>query len=172
VREQAHHQRALEAYYGLGPGRSLAEVAKRVEASEASLKLWSRTFGWAARVEERDAAVATTVEEKATRVEVDRRTRNRKILEAGIIRGARAIADGEVKPTLQAIEGLIRLDEQLASQAAGDDAARELRSKAPEELRALLCDRAPGGGRVGGAGSRPGGPRGGPEAPPIGIGPG
>lgn len=138
MKESAQHQKAFEVYYGMGPQRSLAGVAARLNVSVGSVKLWSSSFGWSQRIAERDQALAAAVEQKSTRAEMDRTTRNRRIVEASLLRGARAVADGEVKPTFADLAKLIQLDTSLAE--AGDPRdvlERQLRSMPPEELRAL-----------------------------------
>lgn len=135
MKEAAHHQRAFEAFYAMGQGRSLAALASQLNVSQASVKLWSRTFGWTQRIAERDAALASAVEEKTIHVAVDRRTRNRKIIEAGIVRAARAVANGDVKPSYADLEKFIRLEDQLEAQGGPRDG--DLRSKSVEELHAM-----------------------------------
>lgn len=138
MNETPRHQRAFETFFGLGTQRTLGALAELEGISLASAKLWSRTFNWAGRVAERDAALAAAVEEKTARVSIDRHTRNRKILEAGILRGARAVADGEVKPSLADIARFMTLEAELAAAPDTREALeRELRAKTPEELRAV-----------------------------------
>jgi hypothetical protein len=117
VKEAAHHRRAFEVFYSMGAKRSLAALAKRLNVSHASVKLWSRTFGWTQRIAERDESVAALVEKKATRSEVDRRSRNKQIVEAGIITAGRAIAEGKMTPTLSDLDRMIRLDLFLQGEA-------------------------------------------------------
>jgi hypothetical protein len=124
----------------MGQNRSLPALAKRLNVSHAATKLWSRTFGWAARIEERDKAVAHLVEQKTVKQEVDRRTRNKQIVQAGIVAAARAIAEGRVHPTLADLDRLIRLENFLEGEA---DSRHELipvdlRAKTTEELREML----------------------------------
>jgi hypothetical protein len=110
VRETAKHQRAFEVYFSLGPNRSLSMVASKLGVSVAAVKKWSREFGWQQRVADRDMAVSGLVRERVTKVEVDRRSRNRQIVQAGIIATARAIAEGRIKPTLADLDRMIRLE--------------------------------------------------------------
>ena len=138
MKETPQHQKAFEVYYGQGPQRTLAALAAQVGASVASVKLWSRTFGWAARIAERDAALASAVEEKVTRVGLDRRTRNRKILEATIVRGSRAALDSGATPTFGDLVRLMTAEAELAEGPdPGEALERELRGMTPDELRAV-----------------------------------
>jgi hypothetical protein len=130
MKESARHVRAFEAFYAMGQGRTLRALARKLNVSHSSVKLWSRTFGWAARIEERDAAVAHIVEEKTRKVEVDRRTRNRRIVEAAIIAAARAIAEGRVRPTLADLDRMVRLESFVEGEAASS----------PDAVMPDLCD--------------------------------
>jgi hypothetical protein len=140
MKEAAHHRRAFEAYYAMGEKRTLPAVAKKLNVSHASVKLWSRSFGWGTRVAERDDSVADLVERKATKTEVDRHTRNRQIVQAGIIATARAIAEGRITPTLADLDRLVRLEGFLAGEADSRQEVieRELAGKTTAELKAML----------------------------------
>jgi hypothetical protein len=141
LKETERHQRSFEVYWGLGPQRSLRAAALKIGVSEAAVKSWSKAFSWGQRVADREDAVSGLVRERTTRTEVDRRARNRQIVQAGIIATARAIADGVVRPTMGDLDRLVRLEEFVE----GKPEAREevgpygdLGSKSLDELRALL----------------------------------
>jgi hypothetical protein len=89
---------------------SLSISSRSYGVSDAAVKTWSKAFSWQRRFEEREASVAHAVEQKTVRAEVDRRSRNQRITEAGIVAVARAIADGRIKPTLADLDRLVRLE--------------------------------------------------------------
>ncbi|GJM43213.1 MAG: hypothetical protein DHS20C21_00550 [Gemmatimonadota bacterium] len=140
MKETTKHQRAFEAYYGLGPDRSLPALAAEFGASVAAVKKWSGAFSWQRRVAERDQAVGGLVRERATKAEVDRRSQNRRIIEAGIISVARAIADGRVSPSLSDLDRLVRLQCFVEGEADSrqEIVQRDLAGKSLPELRAML----------------------------------
>ena len=140
MKETARHQKAFETYYGLGAERSLQVVAAKVGASVAAVKKWSGAFGWQARVAEREQAVNGLVRERATKAEVDRRARNRQIVEAAIISAARAIADGRVSPSLADLDRMVRLEAFVEGEpdSRQEIIQRDLQGKSVAELKALL----------------------------------
>jgi hypothetical protein len=127
-------------YYSLGQVRSLIAVAAKLGVSATSVKTWSRAFSWQKRIDERDAAVAHVVEKKSVHAEVDRRMRNKKIVEAGIIAAARAIADGHVKPTLADLDRMLRLEAFLEGEpdSRQEVVERDLRGKTTAELLEMV----------------------------------
>ena len=75
---------AFEAYYALGPHRSLAKLVQRwsevvPEAKKrpclSTLKNWSKRFNWQERISIKDHAVAAGIERKTTRAAIDRKAR-------------------------------------------------------------------------------------------------
>ncbi len=67
MKESSRARRAFEDYYNLGPGRSLAALARRYQKQTkarpptrqmSQLKKWSTELGWQARVAARDAELA------------------------------------------------------------------------------------------------------------------
>ncbi|GJM43878.1 MAG: hypothetical protein DHS20C21_07200 [Gemmatimonadota bacterium] len=140
MKETANHQRAFEAYYSLGASRTLTAAAAKLGVSVASLKKWSGAFSWQTRIAERDAAVSGIVRERTTEREVTRQERNRKIVEAGIIATARAIADGRIRPSLSDLDRLMRLEAFLEGEVESrhEIVARDLRDKSTAELREIL----------------------------------
>jgi hypothetical protein len=137
VKETEKHQRAFEVYYSLGPSRSLPIVAKRVGASVGAVKKWSRVFNWKQRVEDREAAVSGIVRERVTTGEVDRRSRNLKIVKAGIVATARAIADGKIKPSLADLERMMRLEAEVELEQHRGEPGGEFHRMSLEEVLAV-----------------------------------
>jgi hypothetical protein len=113
VNEQEHHKKAFEFYYGLGEGRSYKQVAEEHGVSLGAVKLWGRSFGWKRRVRERDGEIARALADQSLKDGVERSSRNRKIIEMGLVRVAQAIAEGKVKVTMADLDRLIRLEEFL-----------------------------------------------------------
>jgi transposase len=140
MRETARHHRAFETYYALGVGRTLPAVAEKLGVSVATVKRWSAAFSWQGRVLERDEAVAGIVERKATRAEVDRRTRNRQLVQAALITATWQITEGKVRATLGDLDRLIRLESFLEGEpdSRQEVIERDLRGKSTEELRAMV----------------------------------
>jgi hypothetical protein len=84
--------------------------------------------------------VAGIVERKATRTEVDRRTRNRQLVQAALITATRQITEGKVRATLADLDRLIRLESFLEGEpdSRQEVIERDLRGKTTEELRAMV----------------------------------
>jgi hypothetical protein len=134
VKETEKHQRAFEVYFALGQNRSLEIVARKVGASVGAVKKWSRVFNWQQRVEDREAAVSGIVRERVTSGEVDRRSRNLKIVKAGIVATARAIADGKIKPSLADLERMMRLEAEVELEQHRGEPGADLRGMSDEEV--------------------------------------
>ena len=113
MREQEHHKKAFEFYYGLGEGRNYSKVAEKFGVSLGAVKAWGRNFGWKRRVGERDGEVARALADQNLKDGVERMARNRKLVEMGLVRVAQAIAEGKVKVTVADLDRLIRLEEFL-----------------------------------------------------------
>jgi len=111
--EQEHQKRAFEVYYAQGGKRSHEKVARESGVSIASVKAWSRSFGWAKRVAERDAAVARQVADQTLKADVDELSRNKKIVQMAMVKLAKAIANGQIKMQLGDLDRLIRLQSYL-----------------------------------------------------------
>ena len=141
MKETARHQTAFEAYFALGPKRSLRAVARRLDVSQAAVKKWSQVLLVAAthrrpRGSRRHDRAGTNDE----RMRWTARRATGKVVQAGIIATARAIAEGTIKPTLSDLDRLIRLEEFLEGRADSrqEIIERDLRSKSTAELRAML----------------------------------
>jgi len=107
--EQEHQKRAFEQYYAQGGKRSHEKVASELGVSAATVKLWSRSFGWAKRVAERDATVARQVADQTLRSGVDELGRNKKIVQMALIKVAKAINSDKVRVQVGDLDRLIRL---------------------------------------------------------------
>ena len=125
MKEQAHHIKAFEYYYSLGESRSLEQVAEELKVSLASVKLWSSSFGWLQRVQEREAEVARTLASKAISEAMANRARNKQLIRMALLQLAKALADGKIKMNLLDLVKLIQLeellDEKICEQLQQDD---------------------------------------------------
>jgi hypothetical protein len=88
-------------------------VAKQLDVSPCTVKLWSRSFGWRERIAERETAPARRLADRTRKSEVNEAERNRKIVEMAIVRLAKAIAEGTVCMGLGDLERLIRLQQPV-----------------------------------------------------------
>ncbi len=50
VKEQPHHEKAFEYYYGLGEKRSYEKVAKEFKVSPSTVKLLGKSLRWQERL--------------------------------------------------------------------------------------------------------------------------
>jgi hypothetical protein len=78
---------AANAYFTLGPARSIAEVARELGKSEALLGRWSRAYRWVERAGQWDDHAASLERE---RNEVERREARRRMLDTHARLGQRA----------------------------------------------------------------------------------
>ena len=120
MKEQDHHKKAFEFYYGLGEGRSYKLVAEEFRVSLATVKVWGKAFGWKERIGGRDADAARTMADQSLKSTTEKIARNRKIVEMGLMQVAKAIAEGKVKPTISDLDRLIRLEEFLRGRRESD----------------------------------------------------
>ena len=110
VKEQPHHLRAFEHYYGLGEQRCYERVSTEFAVASSTVKLWARSFGWQERVRERDLEIARDVADRTASGEVDRRSRSLQIVHMAMVQLAKAIAEGDIRMTLADLDKLIRLE--------------------------------------------------------------
>ena len=129
--EKEHQKRAFECYYALGVKRSYKRVAQEMGVSVSAVKLWSRSFGWLQRVQERDADVARQVADRAIQSNTETLGRNQKIVQLALIKLAKAIADGKVRMQLGDLERLVRLQAFLS----------EAEQRAETRARTIPADR-------------------------------
>jgi hypothetical protein len=140
AKEQPHHLRAFEHYYGLGEQRSYERVATALSVAPSTVKLWARSFGWRDRLCERDLEVAREVAGRTMTEEVSRRERSLQIVHLAMVQLAKAIAEGEVKMTLADLDKLIRLEAFLCDEPESKHelVLCELGKKTDAELRVLV----------------------------------
>jgi uncharacterized protein YjcR len=91
AKEQPHHQRAFEHYYGLGEQRSYERVASELGVAPSTVKLWARSFGWRDRLRERDLEVAREVAGRTLTDEVSRRERSLQIVHLAMVQLAKRL---------------------------------------------------------------------------------
>jgi predicted transcriptional regulator len=131
--EQEHHKHAFELYNSLGAKRSHKTVARQLGVSTSAVKQWSAAFNWSQRVQEKDAASARGLADRALRSDLDDRSKQQKIVQMALIKLAKAIAEGQVKMQLGDLDRLIRLKAYLE----GYDESRDM-GKTPEEIAEFL----------------------------------
>jgi hypothetical protein len=88
-------------------------VAQEFGVSLGTVKVWGREFRWRRRVRERNAEVAKALADQGLEQGVEALARNRKLVKMGLIRVAKAIAEGRMKVTMADLDRLIRLEEFL-----------------------------------------------------------
>lgn len=107
--EQAHHQRAFEIYYSLGPKRTYRDVGKQLGVSASAVKLMARSFTWRERIQQRDAIITRKASEHSTGSAVASRARYRKIVEASLGQVVKEIAAGKATENVGHVDRLVRL---------------------------------------------------------------
>jgi len=140
AKEQPHHLRAFEHYYGLGEQRSYERVATEYSVASSTVKLWARSFGWQDRIRKRDLEIARDVAGRTMSDEVTRRERSLQIVHMAMVQLARAIAEGEVRMTLTDLDKLVRLEAFLSDEAESrhEIIVNDLRDKSDGELQDLI----------------------------------
>jgi hypothetical protein len=140
AKEQPHHLRAFEHYYGLGEQRSYERVAAEFKVAASTVKLWARSFGWQGRTRERDFEIARNVAGRTMSDEVTRRERSLQIVHMAMVQLAKAIAEGDMRMTLADLDKLIRLEAFLSneSESRHEVVLNELKGKSDSELREMV----------------------------------
>ncbi len=107
--EKEQHQKAFELYYAQGEKRSFPRLAKDLGVSVASLKVWSKAFGWQQRLRERDATVARQVADNVIGSATVNATRKRKMVELALMKVIKAISADKVRIQVGDLDRLLRL---------------------------------------------------------------
>ena len=110
--EQPHHVQAFERYFALGDSRSYELVARELNASLTTVKLWGRSFRWTERVQKRDLEMVQQIAERTASNQLSSTDRNLKIVLAALVRVAKEIAGGNLKQIAE-LKTLIHLEEHL-----------------------------------------------------------
>jgi len=140
AKEQPHHLRAFEHYYGLGEQRSYERVATEFSVASSTVKLWARSFGWQDRIRERDLEIARDVAGRTMSEEVTRRARSLQIVHMAMVQLAKAIAEGDLRMTLSDLDKLIRLEAFLSDEPESrhEVLVNDLRDRSDAELREMV----------------------------------
>jgi hypothetical protein len=140
AKEQPHQLRAFEHYYGLGEQRSYERVATEFAVASSTVKLWARSFGWQARIRERDLEIARDVAGRTMSEEVTRRERSLQIVHMAMVQLAKAIAEGDMRMTLSDLDKLIRLEAFLCDEPESrhELMLTDLKDKSDRELRDMV----------------------------------
>ena len=136
-KETLRHKETFEYYYSLGDKRSLAQAGQKFGITKQAVEIWSRSFNWQSRVEQRDIENAKKLAEKTDRIIVNTKADYREEIKKAlfIVRGAIQTAirmDAEGKPKLavgvqevtdisslaNTYEKLVKLDLILMGEAA------------------------------------------------------
>jgi hypothetical protein len=140
AKEQPHHLRAFEHYYGLGEQRSYERVATEFQVASSTVKLWARSFGWQDRIRGRDLEIARNVAGRTMSHEVTRRERSLQIVHLALVQLAKAIAEGDMRMTLSDLDKLIRLEAFLSDEPESrhELVMNDLRDRSDAELREMV----------------------------------
>lgn len=118
--EQPHHLKAFEEFYALGDHRTYAKLAELTGHDIETIRLWGRSFSWSRRAAERDAEQARAIADEALVEHKASRVRNLKIVRAALVRLAKLIASGDIKPRIGDLERLVKLEEYLTGGTPGN----------------------------------------------------
>ncbi len=109
--DDSRAEEAFALFSSLAPEeRSYAAVAEKLGVNLTTVKRWGSRERWRQRLQQRDLAIARQAADRAEANQVDARTKRAKIVELGLIKVARAIADGDVKPSYGDLDRLVRLE--------------------------------------------------------------
>ena len=142
--EQDHHRKAFELYFSLGAERSYKEVARQMGVSPRAIKLWSKSFDWPPPIGERDAEVARQSAVRKIGTAVIDRTQLRKITRLGLMRVAKALADGrDISKQIADLDRSVRSITYLDGGPKGPDPnnvdeARNFLNKIPDQVLQVL----------------------------------
>ena len=111
---------AFDYYYGLGVDRSYSKVALKFQKAVSTVEKWGKTYNWQNRVEERDTKKRKKANEQAiVEKELDYTQRNLKIIRRGILEHAKAIQEGQLKPSYKVLIDLIHMEHRLVTGTSG-----------------------------------------------------
>ena len=112
--ENPRAEEAFAFYASMEPKeRKYALVAEKFGVALATVKLWASKGKWRKRVVEREVRVARRVADTVEKREVGEKSRNFKLVQLAIVKLAKAIADGDVRPTYNDFRQFIELAEAL-----------------------------------------------------------
>lgn len=95
--ETQEHRHAFEIYFAMGDARSLSAVATETGKSMTTISSWSRSFGWAERVEKRNSEVAEQINKKAVRQAATRKIDYLNTIHKGMEQFQQGLEDGTIK---------------------------------------------------------------------------
>jgi transposase len=135
--EGSPHQDAFEYYHGLGAKRRYRAVAEHFGVSLSTIKAWARAGHWRQRLAERKADIATQAAEKSTSAAVTDLSQLKKITRLGLMRVAKALAEGrDSSKQIADLDRIVRLITYLDGGPKGPDPTNV------DDVRAFL-DRIP-----------------------------
>ncbi len=113
MKEKQKHREAFELYFAMGPGRSLTRLAAKLGVSESTVKMWSRVFRWAERIEERGRQAAASLVKQAGDTAEDELAKDKQIVRLGLAHVTKSLVEGRLKGNVSDIERMIRLKREL-----------------------------------------------------------
>jgi hypothetical protein len=111
--EQEHHRRAFEIYAAMEGRRSYETVARQMDVSLSSVKLWAGTFGWQARLKQREATLARQMADRVLETRTTDNDQYRKLVRMALIKVAKAINADKVRVQVADLDRLVRLEQYL-----------------------------------------------------------
>lgn len=111
--EREHHRQAFELYSSLPRPRSYREVAEQLGVSVGTIKNWAKRFRWQERLRILQCLQTKQVTEQAAQSVREQSARQLKLLDAGIAKLARLLAEGKLGATSADLVRLAKLKERL-----------------------------------------------------------
>jgi len=125
MKETLRHKEAFETYYAMGAERSLASLAGDCGVSEKSVKTWSKSFDWQARIVARDQENARRLQQKTDEKIVNVKALYRKVVGSAISDFVNRLKAGEIEvDSVTDLERLVKLDLLLMGEATETHAHR------------------------------------------------
>ena len=135
--EQEHHRRAFEIYAAMEGRRSYETVARQMDVSLNSVKLWAGTFGWQARLKQREATLARQMADRVLETRTTDSDQYRKLVRMALIKVAKAINADKVRVQVADLDRLVRL-EQYLDETATKRSPTNLEHLTEEQLKARI----------------------------------
>lgn len=136
VHETLEHKEAFEYYYSLGETRGLQAVSKFIGKGFATVKRWSVSFGWTARIRDRDKELGRQLEERTNHTVLTSKVEYRSHIRTLIEQFQKDVADGRIRiRSIKDFDMVVRLDMELMGVGLDEGEDDNMKSLA-EVLRA------------------------------------
>lgn len=116
-RETLRHKEAFEFYYRLGAERTLAKVSEEFKISFKSISLWSSSFNWKERIEQRDIQIGKELESNTMDLIIEQKAKYRQVVKLAMKNIIDNIQKGKVKVNMTDLDKLVRLDMYLMGES-------------------------------------------------------